>query len=618
MRRVLFFVLVMGTAMVGEIAAAPARVALVIGNDAYVVQPLTSAVNDAHAISAALKESGFEVRLSENLNRSQMRDAITTFIAEVKKREAISLIYFAGHGVQSGNHNFLLPVDADFKNEEEINSKAIDLQWILDSLPASEAHIKILILDACRSNPFRSRGLFGEPGLAAVDGPLGTFLAFATAPGRVALESKSGNGFYTKHLVNTLKTPGIPIEEVFKRVRFAVKQETLENQRPWENTSLVSDFYFRGASPGEATADRRPLLAVSSEESYWAEIKEGKSIYDMLTYVRRFPNGKYLEDARERVNDVLSRMGAPKLADDEFIEFSRETYAGFGYRRVNEFSARYFGLSTVTGVQVRFVEPNSPAEHAGLKYGDIILEIGGIPIKAEQDLIRNERALKAGEFVSTAVWRNRTRVELSGLIERASIPVLLTRLVAKHGADKRFDRLIPILEYLVKQGNPRAMAMLGGVLSGLSSPGIVPDFARSNRLIQQALDVNEPVALLYSATSYMLGKNVTGGKNFAKGVSFAQGAYEKGIVEAGALMAITYAVGDQSLPADYTKAELLARDSADQGTDLGMYVLGFLYLNGRGVSKDIAQARIWLAHASKAGSKDADELLKKLDRGEFK
>lgn len=228
--------------------AAERRVALVIGNSAYKQAPLINPGNDARAVARALRDSGFTVTELRNLNQAGMRRAIRRFGDEIAKGGA-GLFFYAGHGMQIRGRNFLIPVGSDIQREDEVEDQAVDARLVLEKMASAKNPLNIVILDACRNNPFISGFRSTTVGLAAMDAPAGTLVAFSTAPGQVAADGTGDNGLYTKHLVSYMREPGLKVEDVFKRVRAAVRQESGGAQTPWENTSLELDFYFRPLDP---------------------------------------------------------------------------------------------------------------------------------------------------------------------------------------------------------------------------------------------------------------------------------------------------------------------------------------------------------------------------------
>lgn len=264
-------------------AAQDRRLAVVIGNGAYLTAPLSNPVSDARAIAANLKALGFDVVLRENLDLPGMLDAARYLFLKAKDYD-VRLFYYAGHGVQVRGRNYLVPTNITSLGEDEVASKTLDASELLERLGAVRSGFNMVILDACRNNPFvgatimtadgrsvRVRGAgAGRVGLAPVEPALGTMIAYSTAPGQVAADgAKGGNGLYTRYLLANMMTPGLPVEQLFKRVRNAVAKDTHGDQVPWESSSMVGDFCFKQGPSGTCSggSDIRSLDSVGSPTS---------------------------------------------------------------------------------------------------------------------------------------------------------------------------------------------------------------------------------------------------------------------------------------------------------------------------------------------------------------
>ncbi|GAB3982529.1 hypothetical protein GCM10028806_54410 [Spirosoma terrae] len=222
------------------------RLALVIGNANYPSSNrLANPANDAEDMSKALKNVGFEVMQFTDLDNRSMLRAINEFGTKLKDYQ-VGLFYYAGHGVQSKGRNYLVPIDAKPTSEGEIEYDCFLADRILTKMEDAHTRTNIVVLDACRDNPFErswSRG-GDEKGLSAMNGPSGTYLAFATSPGKTAADGTARNGLYTAMLLKYLSVPGLSIESVFKQVRLEVMKQSNNRQTPWELSSLIGDFYF--------------------------------------------------------------------------------------------------------------------------------------------------------------------------------------------------------------------------------------------------------------------------------------------------------------------------------------------------------------------------------------
>ena len=219
------------------------RIALIIGNSDYSIGSLANPVNDAHAVSRVLKKAGFSVSQYEDLGQASMKRAIAKFGRDLSSYD-VGLFYYAGHAVQVKGRNYLIPVDAKIQFESDIEIETVDLAAVLSKMGGAKNRLNLVILDACRNNPFTSNSRTLNQGLAFTSAPSGTLIAYATAPGAVADDGDGENGVYTKYLIRHIEMPGKQIEDVFKQVRIDVKRETQGRQVPWESSSLEGDFYF--------------------------------------------------------------------------------------------------------------------------------------------------------------------------------------------------------------------------------------------------------------------------------------------------------------------------------------------------------------------------------------
>jgi uncharacterized caspase-like protein len=246
--RILFFFILISTSVVATAGAKNVdgnRTALVIGNADYPGGSLKNPLNDARAMAEVLQKSNFAVTLIENAGRRKMSEAIANFGRELYAG-GVGLFYFAGHGVQFEGSNYLVPVDADIGDEVDVKYEAVPAGKILDKMKLAGNDVNIVILDACRNNPYArdSRSASGSEnrGLIRMASPIGSIVAYATAPGSVAADGGGEHGVYTKYLLKYIQQPGLTIEQVFKKVRKAVLRDTGNRQIPWENSSLMGDF----------------------------------------------------------------------------------------------------------------------------------------------------------------------------------------------------------------------------------------------------------------------------------------------------------------------------------------------------------------------------------------
>jgi len=277
-----------------SVVFAEKRVALVIGQSAYrAVVPLPNPANDAKKMTELLGNAGFDVTAAPDLSQSEMHQAVSNFADKVAASgpDTVALVFYAGHGLQIDGENYLVPVDVDPKREADIPLQAVRLNDLMNTLGALPTRMRIIMLDACRNNPFPNISTTAGHGLAIVDtkaGAAGSFISYSTSPGAVAEDGSGEDSPYTTALLSVAKEPNLPIEEAFKRVRVAVNQATEGRQIPWESSSLTTEFkFFSGAqgsgqapsgqgpsAPGQTAAARKPSATRSVDD--WRKELKGK------------------------------------------------------------------------------------------------------------------------------------------------------------------------------------------------------------------------------------------------------------------------------------------------------------------------------------------------------
>lgn len=290
------------------------RVGLVIGNTKYAEVPLKNPANDAKAIAGVLQQLGFQINLKLDAGKNEMLDAISAFGNELLKKKSVGLFYYAGHGAQLAWKNYLIPVDAVIDQIEDMQAKAVELNSLLQGLVRAQNPMNVIILDACRDNPF-GKVRPQQKGLSQFDAPPGSLLAYATSPGNTAADGEGANGLYTEHLLRELNVAEEKIEDVFKRVRLNVRRKSQGQQIPWESTSLEEDFYFRPPRQAKKLTDEELEKQFEEELALWEKIKASKETAPLEDYLRHYPSGKFSELAQFRLNRMLAqRESAVQLA----------------------------------------------------------------------------------------------------------------------------------------------------------------------------------------------------------------------------------------------------------------------------------------------------------------
>ncbi|WP_417520102.1 caspase family protein [Minwuia sp.] len=243
---------------------AETRVALVVGNADYgAMGRLKNPVNDAQLVAETLREVDFRVIELINADQQTMKRGVRDFGRWLRRAgpEGVALFYFAGHGVQVAGRNYLLPVEAKILAEGDVDIESVAADSILDQMEHANTGVNIVILDACRNNPFQQGFRSAGRGLARMEAPTGSYIAYSTAPGQLAMDGDGPNSPFTLSLANAMKQPGLSIERVFKKVRQEVARISEERQIPWSSSSLIGDFSFRGVSAATSTPHHQPPAA---------------------------------------------------------------------------------------------------------------------------------------------------------------------------------------------------------------------------------------------------------------------------------------------------------------------------------------------------------------------
>lgn len=289
--------------------AASKRLALVIGNNAYVDGVLKNPINDARMMASTLRELEFDVQILENADRITMQRAIVEFGRKLRDG-TVGLFYFAGHGMQVRGSNFLIPVKANIESEEEVEVESVDVAYVMARMATARNPFNIVILDACRNNPFQRSFRSVSNGLAAISAPSGTMIAYATAPGSVANDGDAANGIYTSELATAIRRPGISMEEAFKIARGRVIARTQGKQTPWESSSVVGEFSFKPVAPPQQVAALSPPAPSpgfndnAAEIAFWNSIKDSQDARDFQAYIENYPNGAFNKLARIRISNL--------------------------------------------------------------------------------------------------------------------------------------------------------------------------------------------------------------------------------------------------------------------------------------------------------------------------
>jgi uncharacterized caspase-like protein len=283
----------------------------------YQIAPLKNPVNDAVDMANVLTGQGFEVTIKINADMRAMKTAVRAFGKQLRTHGGIGLFYYAGHGFQLAGRNYLVPIGSQIQTESEAEFEAFDAGRVLGQMADAGNDLNIVIPDACRNNPFARSFRSPVTGLARMDAPKGSIIAYATSPGKLAADGDGRNGLYTKYLIQNIQKPGLTVEQVFKNVRMAVAAETASKQIPWESSSLMGEFYFKPGNPSALSAQSGHLIqsdqtaqfssqpnvtsqpdAGSYEIIFWESIKDSANADAFKAYLDQYPEGAFAPLAR--------------------------------------------------------------------------------------------------------------------------------------------------------------------------------------------------------------------------------------------------------------------------------------------------------------------------------
>lgn len=301
-------------------AAADRRVALVIGNSAYQhVSRLDNPTNDARLVADTLQADGFSLvggAALLDLDKASFDSAVQNFGNQIGGAD-VALFYFAGHGVQIRGSNHLVPINANPTKEADVDFQMIDVALVLRQMDGAGTKLNLVILDACRNNPFGSRGLRSNAaGLAQMTAPEGTLISYATQPGNVAQDGSNGNSPYSKALAQTLRQPGLGIFEVFNEVGLTVKRSTGGTQQPWVSSSPIDGRFYFSPPRGESAAARPdvPPTGMNEAAQAWSATKDTTSMEVLEDFIRRYGDSFYASLARARLEEIRSKKRPAEVA----------------------------------------------------------------------------------------------------------------------------------------------------------------------------------------------------------------------------------------------------------------------------------------------------------------
>ena len=293
-----------------QASAAQNRLALVIGNSDYDESALRNPKNDANDMAEVLDTLGFDVTLALDLDGVGMDKTIRQFGQRLKENKGIAFFYYAGHGVQVEGNNYLIPVDSNIGDEDEIRFKSIAVESVLQKMQRANDGLNILVLDACRNNPFPSSFRSTSRGLARLDAPAGSIVVYSTSPGTVSEDGKGRNGTFTGHFLKHLKQPGLTLTQTIRRTRKAVRAETNNKQNPWASSNLIEDEYVLLPSKSNANNNANndnKSSPIEVETVFWNSVSIGHTVDEYAAYIAAYPAGQFINLAKTRMQMLQNR-----------------------------------------------------------------------------------------------------------------------------------------------------------------------------------------------------------------------------------------------------------------------------------------------------------------------
>jgi TPR repeat protein len=535
-------------------AASEKRVALVIGNAAYPRGALNNPVNDANDMAAVLENLGFTVILRTNVDRRGMLEATQAFGARLA-RGGVGFFYFAGHGIQSEGRNYLVPLDAQLHHESDLEFEAVDANRVLVSMSRSGSRVSIVVLDACRDNPFLRSSRSLSRGLVPLDLASGSFLAYATSPGSVAADGKGRNGLYTRHLLDSLRQSDTRLEEVFKRVRVAVARETDGRQIPWDASSILGEFHFRAPTAAIALPLREPG---DDDRALWDAVRDSRNVDELSAYLRRFPAGLFADVARARIaNSPATPAPATPVAPTAM--------AG----TLTAHQQAQLGFAHATG---------SGGRH--------------------QDDVEAVRLFKL-----SAAQRNALGQTYLGMMYSKG----------RGGLPRDEREALRLHQLSAAQGNALGQANLGSMYA-IGSGGVPRDDVQAIELFISSAAQGSPFGQALLGQMYASGR-VGGAKDYREAVRLFRLSASQGNALGQAGLGRMYAEGRGGLDRNDGEALRLYMLSAEQGEPAGQFGLGELYESGRTQEgRDGGTAAQWYRRAADQGHPQAPAALRRLLR----
>ncbi len=536
--------LLLGFAGMAASARAESRIALVIGNSAYATRPLANPRRDAELMVATLRGVGFEVSALYDGDQAAMKRAILDFGRRLRTTDSVGLFYYAGHGVQVDGENFLIPVGADIKDTEEVAISGVNVSELLKTMERAASRLNIAVLDACRDNPFPASSRTLARGLAPVTAPSGTLMAYATAPGQVALDGTGTNSPYTAALVKAIPLEGVALEEVFRRARRQVLEATNGRQTPWEHSSLTGEFFFKPkvARP-EATSRNDDETgpaddARMTEIAAWDKIKTSAEAAAFRRHLDAYPDGIFTEVALVRIAKL-----EVKTLPWSWTFNKNEVVTGSTRGKGDGEFERAIALDGPTATPAQLAEAASLYKSSA--------EVGMPAAMYELGRAYDKGRGVPRDIAQAALWYRRA----ADLDHPAAMASLATMYEFGEGVPGDLAEAMRLYQLSADKGDAHAITSLAYLYA--EGKGVARNPLQARALYGRAADKGQPRAMYNLALLHL--KGIGGPQDFAQAVGWLKAAGDKGHKGAMRELAVLYDEGRGVARSPALAAELLLR-----------------------------------------------------------
>jgi TPR repeat protein len=578
----LLFTLVLSGGVFGQEDHIPRRVALVIGNTEYKVGRLTNPKNDARDLGEALEKVGFEVTTKYDLTKFEMEEAVDNVTEGLKQGDAV-LIFFSGHGLEIKHANYLVPIGAKYTREFHIRQRSVDADYLLSAMEESGASLRIMILDACRTSPFRSFSKNLSSGLAPVDAPDVTIIAYATAPGATASDGRGNNSPFTKHLVKTLEShppQGLEINNMFMTVARAVKKET--GQRAYVNNDASMDQFFI----------KPVILPTKPEGTEKLEPLDNYRDVDIATVTQHAEYG--FAEAQAQLGYMFSNGIQVKQDYSAAVRWARRAVRSGSARAMNNLGY-YFG-------EGRGIEKDS--DRAVELYR--LSAANGYPLAKRNMGVMNRDGKGVPQDGKLAIeWFTEAALAPPSYPEDPTAKFAERDLGfiyqhGKAGIKKDYKKALAWYRKSAARGYADAQVKLGSMYE--NGRGVKKDFETAAEWYTKAAEQKYPSGL------YCLGRMFQYGKGVEQDYQLARGLYlrsaELGYSEAQHALGYLYDKGI-GLSEDNVEAMKWYLKAAQNGKSGSQVNIGLMYDNGDGVEQSYKKALDWYRKAANGGNASA-------------